>query len=81
MSKRDVKVKMKLPGVNKVLRSAQPSVNAAAARVAADAGPKFQVKPSPHRYTARAFAEPKPGERLSDEDRLALLTAVANRSS
>ena len=51
----------------------QDEVNARAARVRARAGDKFQVNPVPHRYTARAFVEPKKGERLTDADRRRLL--------
>lgn len=75
----DVRVKLKLTGLNKLMRSepVQAKVNSEAARVAASAGGKFRVTPSTHRWTARAFVEPRPGVRLSDEDRLALLRALS----
>ncbi len=77
---RDVQVKLKLSGLNKLMRSepVQAKVNSEAARVAARAGGKFRIMPSPHRYTARAFVEPKPGVRLNDADRLALLRALGS---
>ena len=76
----DVRVKLKLSGLNKLMRSepVQSKVNAEAARMAARAGTKFRITPSPHRYTARAFVEPKPGVRLSDADRLALLRSLGS---
>ncbi len=77
MSK-DLKIKLNLRQLNKLMRSqpVQSKVNAEAGRMSARAGDKFRVTPSPHRYTARAFVEPKPGERLSDADRLALIRAL-----
>lgn len=83
MARNDVKVKLKLRGLNKLMRSApiQAEVNAAAGRLKAAAGEKFQVKPSPHRWTARAFVEPKKGEHTTDEDVLALLRAVGKTRS
>lgn len=79
---KDVRVKLKLQGLNKLMRSApvQSKVNAEGARMAARAGGKFRVTPSPHRYTARAFVEPLPGEAVSDADRLALLRALGGAS-
>lgn len=72
------KVKLNLRELNKLMRSApvQAKVNAEGARMANRAGPKFRVTPSPHRWVARAFVEAKPGERLSDADRIALLRAL-----
>lgn len=71
-------VKLKLTGLNKLMRSApvQAKVNAEAGRMSARAGSKFRVAPSSHRYTARAFVESKPGEKLTDSDRISLLRAV-----
>lgn len=73
-----VKVKLKLRELNKLMRSAsvQAKVNAEAGRMASRAGPKFRVKPDPHKWTARAFVESKPGEALSDADRVALLRSL-----
>lgn len=75
---KDVRVKLSLRGLNRLMRSdpVQAEVNKAAGRVAARAGAKFQVKPSSHRWTARAFVEPKPGETVSHADRAALLRAL-----
>lgn len=74
----DVRVKLKLSGLNRLMRSepVQRKVNAEAARMAARAGEKFQVTPSPHRWVARAFVDTRKGERLSDADRLALLRSL-----
>lgn len=75
---KDVRVKLSLRGLNRLMRSdpVQAEVNKAAARVAAKAGPKFQVKPSTHRWVARSFVEPKPGVTVSHADRAALLHAL-----
>lgn len=75
---KDVRVKLSLRGLNRLMRSdpVQAEVNKAAARIAAKAGPKFQVKPSKHQWTARAFVEPKPGVTVSHADRAALLRAL-----
>lgn len=78
MARRDVKVKIKLTGLNKFMRSApiQDNVNAEAARTAARAGSKYRIRPLTTRYTARAFVEMKPEERETDADRIALLRAL-----
>lgn len=75
---KDIDVRLKLTGLNRLMRSepVQAEVNKQAARMAARAGSKFQAHPSTHRWTARAFVEPKKGERLTDADRLALLRAL-----
>lgn len=74
-------VKLKLRELNKLMRSApvQSAVNAEGARMANRAGTKFRLTPSPHKWTARAFVESKPGERLSDADRMALLRSIQKR--
>ncbi|UOQ56070.1 hypothetical protein MUN78_10175 [Leucobacter allii] len=75
---RNVKVKLNLKGLNELMRSApvQAKVNEEAGRIKARAGDKFQVHPSPHRYTARAFVEAKKGKKLTDADRQRLLEAL-----
>lgn len=76
---KDVRIKLKLAGVNKLMRSpaVQAKVNAEAGRMAARAGGNFRVTPSPHKWTARAFVEKPEGEATSDADRLALLRALS----
>ncbi|MEV8339208.1 hypothetical protein [Leucobacter sp. NPDC077196] len=71
-------VKLKLRELNKLMRSApvQAKVNEEGARMANRAGSKFRLKPDPHKWTARSFVESKPGERLSDADRIALLRSL-----
>lgn len=73
-----VRVKLKLGGLNKLMRSpeVQAEVNRAAGRVRAAAGDKFQVHPSPHRWVARAFVEAKPDVRTTHADRERLLRAL-----
>lgn len=75
------KVRLQLKGLNKLMRSepVQQRVNAEAARRANRAGPKYRMVPSPHRYTARAFIEPKPGERIRDADTLGLLRSISGQ--
>lgn len=74
----DPKVRLQLKGLNKLMRSdpVQGRLNAEGARRANRAGPKYRMVPSPHRYTARVFIEPKPGERISDSDTLGLLRSI-----
>ncbi|QIK62339.1 hypothetical protein G7068_03290 [Leucobacter viscericola] len=74
----DVRVKLKLSGLNKVMRSpaVQAEVNARAARVSAEAGPKYRMVVYPHRYSARAFVEPVAGAKISDADNARLLRAL-----
>lgn len=76
-----VKVKLNLRELNKLMRSTpvQSALNAEGARMANRAGQKFRLTPSPHRWTARAFVESKPGKRLSDADRMALLRSIQKR--
>ncbi|GAA1579240.1 hypothetical protein ACIFOC_00443 [Leucobacter aridicollis] len=81
MARRDVKVKLKLTGLNKLMTSApvQSRVNEQAARVSAAAGSKFEMVVQgkrPSRRTARAYVQPREGVRLSDADRIALLRAL-----
>lgn len=73
-----VRIKRKLSGLNKLMRSpeVQAKVNAEAGRVAARAGSGFRVTPDPHRWTARAFVDKPKGEASSDAERLALLRAL-----
>lgn len=75
---KDVQVKIRLSGLNKLMRSApvQAEVNRAAGRVKTAAGDKFQVHPSPHKWVARAFIEAKPDVRTTHADRARLLTAL-----
>ena len=75
---RDVRVKLSLRGINRLMRSqpVQAEVNKTAGRIAAGAGPKFQVHPSPHKWTGRAFVEPVKGERIGHGDRERLLSAL-----
>ena len=71
-------VKLKLTGLNKLMRSAsvQAALNAEGGRIKARAGSKFRVTPRPHRWTARTFVEPVPGEAISDDDNLRLLRSL-----
>ena len=80
MASKDVNVRLKLSGLNKLMRSpeVQKAVNAEAGRMSARAGAKFQVHPSTHRWTARAFVESKPGENLTDADVMSLLRSMRN---
>ena len=75
---KDIRVKLRLVGINKLMRSApaQAEVNKAAARMAVRAGDKFQMNPGPHKWVARTFVEPKKGETLTHADRVALLRAL-----
>ena len=76
-----VKVRLRLQGLNRLMRSApvQTVVNAEAARIASRAGEKYRMVPRSHRYTARAFVEPKPDEAVTDADTLRLLRAMGGQ--
>lgn len=80
---RDVDVKLRLKGLNAFMRSEpiQKEVNRQAARLAANAGPKFGMRPKSHRWTARAYVHSVEGERLSDADVRRLLGAVGSSGS
>ena len=54
---RDVRVRLRLPGLNRVMRAAQPVVNRAAYRMASAAGPGHEVVVSPHKWVGRAFVQ------------------------
>lgn len=56
---KNVDVRLRLPGINKVMRGdgAQRKVNESAYRMRAAAGPGHDVVVSPHRHVARAFVE------------------------
>ncbi|QAB17488.1 hypothetical protein Leucomu_05730 [Leucobacter muris] len=71
-------VKLKLTGLNKLMRSApvQAEVNRRAARIAAAAGKKYRLVVRPHRYTARAYVEPVEGAKITDADHARLLRAL-----
>lgn len=51
------KVTLKIGGIRKVLREAQPEVDSVARRKAAVAGSAVRVVSKPHRYTARTYIE------------------------
>lgn len=53
----DVKVKLKLRGLNTLMKSqpVQSDLAKRAARIAREAGPGFEAVVSPAKYTARAF--------------------------
>lgn len=71
-------VKLKLTGLNKLMRSApvQAEVNRRGARIAAAAGKKYRLVVRPHRYTARAYVEPVEGAKITDADQARLLRAL-----
>lgn len=71
------RTQVRLSGINKVMRAAQPVVNAAAARISARAGAKFRLVVRPHRWTGRAHVEPAEGQDLTDADVTRLLRAVS----
>lgn len=51
------KIKLKLPGINKVLQCAQPVVDGAGGRMASAAGAGISYIAKPHRWTARGFVQ------------------------
>lgn len=71
-----VSVRLNLRGLNALMRSApvQALVDERAKRIAAAAGPDFEVVSSPHKYTARAFVQPANGTGARQEARDKVLT-------
>lgn len=55
----DVKVKLKIKGINAVMKSApvQSEVDRRAKRIADEAGDGFEYVARPHKWTARAFVQ------------------------
>ena len=79
----DVNVKLKLIGLNKVMRSAavQSRVNAVAYRMKDAAGPGHKVTVKPHRWGARAFVEQEDAAQArKDPDAIRLLGALSEVS-
>lgn len=73
-------VKLNLPGVNRLMRAekVQEIVHAEAEKIAAAAGPEFEVADSLHRYTARSFVRAKGIEGMRQEARNKVLTRAAH---
>lgn len=74
----DVKVNLKLRGVNQVMTSAPvtAAVVREARRMAEQAGDNFEYNVSPHRYTARAYVRPKNTEGRREQADNAVLERV-----
>ena len=76
-----VRVRLRMRGLNQLMRSApvQREVNKHAARIMSHAGgSRFQVRPSPHRWVARAYVELERGGVPTHQERIDLLRAVTN---
>ena len=76
----DVKVKLNLKQINALMRSekVQDIVNDEAQRIADRAGPDFEVAPSSHRYTARAFVQAANFKGMEAEARDKVLTRAVH---
>lgn len=76
----DVRVQLKLRGLNALMTS--PEATAAVARAAnkiqAAAGEDFEVKVVPHQWTARAYVQPKNARGMREEARNKVLTRAVN---
>lgn len=59
MGRNDAKVKLKLPGINKLLKSVQPKLDQVGEEIATDAGPGYRYVPNEHHRTARGHIEPE----------------------
>ncbi len=53
----NARVKLKVKGINQVLRSAQPLVDRHARAMAKDAGAGFESVSKPHKWTARGYVQ------------------------
>lgn len=76
----DVRVQLKLRGLNVLMTSpeATAAVVHAANKIQAAAGEDFEVKVAPHRWTARAFVQPKNARGMREEARSKVLTRAVN---
>ena len=68
-------VKINLPGLNAIMRSAeaQAIVDSAGRRMAAAAGDDFEYVASPHRWVARGYVQPKNARGMREQARNAAL--------
>lgn len=68
-------VRLNLPNLNAVMRSAkaQAIVDAAGRRMAAAAGDDFEYVASPHRWVARGYVQPKNARGMREQARNAAL--------
>lgn len=66
-----VPVQLNLAGINAVMRSepVQQIVDREGERLARAAGENFRYRPSPHRWVARGYVEPKNGRGQRQEAR------------
>ncbi|HWU28028.1 MAG TPA: hypothetical protein VN041_02920 [Microbacterium sp.] len=78
----DVRVQLKLRGINHVMTSpgAVAAVVAAANSIQREAGPEFEVNVVPHRYTARAFVRAKSAKGRRQEARDKVLTKAVGHA-
>ena len=76
MAKSNVRVKLKIRGINQVMagRGATDEVAARGQRIARAAGENFEVVVKPHKWTARAFIRNKNREGAAEEARDKMLT-------
>lgn len=78
---KNVDVRLKLTGLNKVMRSpeVQAVVNEKAYRLASAAGPGHRAVVSPHKWVARAFVEQEDAAQAKkDPNGLSLLRALGH---
>ncbi|MFJ6429711.1 hypothetical protein [Microbacterium maritypicum] len=76
----DVRVQIKLRGLNTLMTSPEAiaKVVGAANKIQAAAGEDFEVKVVPHRWTARAYVQPKNARGMREEARNKVLTRALN---
>lgn len=70
------RVKLNLPGINQMLREAQPEVDRIAQQMAGNAGPGYEAVSSPHRWTGRAYVQTTDYESMLDNARNNTLARV-----
>lgn len=76
MPNNNVRVKLKIRGINQVMtsRGATDEVASRAQRIARAAGPNFEAVVKPHKHTARAYVRPANREGAEQEARDKTLT-------
>ena len=55
----DFKVRLRIGGLNRVMRAAQPELDRVGRQLASRAGDGFEYEADPHKWTARGYVQTK----------------------
>lgn len=83
MIKKSVRVRLHLPGLNALMRSApvQGLVTQSANRIQAAAGEEFEVVEKPHKWTARTYVQNSTYQGLRDEAKNGVLSKAVGANA